>query len=264
METKIHPLVAALVIVLLILAIGVWTWGTGKSKEIGGPAELLTDPSGHLYVQVQNLLLEHDSSGAFIARHDLNQLGVELVLGAPAFFSNGDLLIRRGTDDRSLRDNLRAFARHKNDRSLRPDAPGNGMFRCKLRTAECTQFGPTAFDFKAAHGVYIDTDDDTVYISDTTRHLLRKYSASGEALGDVVSGFKFPNQLLMNDSQLLIADTNHHRISVVDPATNIFGTAIRFIDVVPKGSTAGRTNVAESLCACWRALVGEQHAVRHE
>ncbi len=95
MESKVHPVIAMLVIALVVVSLVIWTWGTGKAKEIGGPAELLIDPQGHLYIQVQNLLLEHDASGAFVTRHDLALLDVDRVLGAPAFFSNGDLLIRR-------------------------------------------------------------------------------------------------------------------------------------------------------------------------
>ncbi len=90
MNSKVHPLVVVLVIVLTIFAIGVWIWGTGQAKKISGPAELRTDPDGHLYIQIQNQLLEHDADGVFLDRHDLAQIGVEAVLGTFAFFSDGD------------------------------------------------------------------------------------------------------------------------------------------------------------------------------
>ena len=233
MDSKVHPVVALLVIILVIFAIGVWTWGSGQAKEIGGPAGLLTDPSGHLYVRMQNLLLEHDSDGHFVARHDLSEVGVERVLGAIGFFSNGDILLRRGPDPRSLRDNIRAFMRRSNEKSLRPDSPDSGLYRCNLRTIACELFGSEGIDLKATYGLFIDPHTDEVYISDTTRHVLRKYSASGEALHEPVGGFKFPNQLLVHDGRLLVADTNHHRVHIVEPATDTFGAEITSADVIP-------------------------------
>jgi len=233
MESKIHPALVVLVIILVILAMGLWTWGSGQAKAIGGPAELLTDPSGHVYIQIQNQLLEHDDAGRFVERHDLGKLDVERVLGAIGFFSNGDMLLRRGADSRTLRDNLRAFFRRTNVKSLTPDSSGEGLYRCNLRTSECAVFGQEAIDFKAAFGLFIDRRSDAVYISDTTRHVLRKYSADGEAVAGPAAGFRFPNQILLHDGLLLVADTNHHRIRAVDPTTDAFAEELASFDVVP-------------------------------
>ena len=74
-----YPLVAVLVILFTHLAIGKWVWGAGEAKKIGGPAELRTGPDGHLYIQIQNKLLEHDAEGVFLVRHDLAKMGVETV-----------------------------------------------------------------------------------------------------------------------------------------------------------------------------------------
>ena len=72
--------------------------------------------------------------------------------------------------------------------------------------------------------------------------MLRKYSASGEALTEPVTGFKFPNQLLMQDGQLYVADTNHHQIRVLDSRSQTYGKLLKVIDVVPAdASRAGQT-----------------------
>ena len=242
MNSKVHPLVVVLVILSAFLAIGVWIWGTGEAKKIGGPAELRTDLDGHLYIQIQNQLLEHDADGVFLARHDLAKLGVESILGTIAFFSDGDILLRRGPDPRTLSDNIRAFQRRTNEQSLIPQSPDTGLYRCDLDTTACMLFGSKGIDFKAAHSIFIDWRTDEVYIADTTRHLLRKYSANGEALTEPVGGFKFPNQLLMHEGRLLIANTNYHQIRVVDPSTESFGEELDVIDVVPGvGTAAGQT-----------------------
>lgn len=233
MDAKVHPLVAALVIAAAIAAIAAWMWGSGEAKAIGGPAQLLAAPDGRVYVQMQDVLLEHDAAGRFVRRHELADIGVHTVLGGIGIFSNGDLLIRRGADDRTLLDNLRAYQRRTNLDSLTPESGDAGLFRCSLESKTCEIFGESRFDFKAAYNVYIEWTSDDVYISDTTRHLLRKYSATGDALAGPVGDFRFPNQLLLVDDRLYVADTNHHRIAVLDPATATFADELDSIDVVP-------------------------------
>jgi hypothetical protein len=167
-------------------------------------------------------------------------VGVELFLGTNGFFSNGDILLRRGPDPRSFTDNIRAFQRKTNRRSLQPMTPDTGLYRCNLETGACRLFGNNAIDFKAAHGIFIDWQTDDVYISDTTRHVLRKYSEEGEVLAGPEDGFRFPNQILMFDGQVLVADTNNHAIQIVDPQSSSFGRPIGRIDVVSAEARAAR------------------------
>ena len=203
---------------------------------IGGPAEIRLDRDGHLYIQIQNRLIEHDADGEYVETHDLSLLGVEQFLGNFDFFSNGDILLRRGPDPRSFYDNIRAFQRKTNHTSLQPLTPGSGMSRCSLKTLECRQFGENGIDFKSAFGIVITGPADEVYVSDTSRHLLRKYSAAGAPLSDPVDGFMFPNQILIEDGQLFVTDTNNHRVRVVDPGTAKFGKTIASHYVTPESA----------------------------
>jgi len=237
MNSDVHPAVVALVLMLTAVAIATWMWGSGAAASIGGPAELKSDPGGHAYVQIQNYLVEHDSSGDYVQTHDLTSLDVELFLGAYAFFSNGDILLRRGPDPRSFGDNFRAFQRKTNQKSITPERTDSGLFRCDLAGSTCTRFGAKGIDFKAAHGVFIDWSTDDVFISDTTRHLLRKYSADGTELAKPVGGFKFPNQLLVHDDMLYVVDTNHHVVKVVSRRTETFGESVESLNVVPAAAT---------------------------
>ena len=233
MNSDVHPAIAALVLILTAIAIAVWMWSSSLASSIGGPAELRSDPRGHHFIQIQNYLVEHDADGDYVETHDLAAIDVELFLGTYAFFSNGDLLLRRGPDPRTFRDSLRAFQRKTNERSITSEAPDSGLFRCDLDAASCERFGPSGIDFKAAHGIFIDWRNDEIYITDTTRHLLRKYSADGTELTQPVGGFKFPNQLLMDDDMLLVANTNHHVIDILSPDNSLFGDRIEKIHVVP-------------------------------
>lgn len=232
MNANVNPVIAALVIGLTIAGIGVWFWASGQAKEIGGPSELLVAPDGHLYIQMQNQLLEHDEIGRFIARHDLSELGVERVIGALDFFSNGDILLRRGPDSRTLLDNIRAFQRKTNSQAITPTTPNTGIARCSLTAKSCSTFGESPIDFQTAYGLFIDRRNDDVYITDTSRHLIRKFSSTGSMVGGPVGGFRFPNDPVLHEGELLIADTNHHRVAIVDPDTQAFGTELGAANVV--------------------------------
>lgn len=238
MNAKVHPAIAALVIVLAVLAVGVWIWGSGKARELGGPAQLLVGPSGHLFVQIHNQLLEHDGDGAFLRRHDLSALGTDVLIGGIDFFDDGELLLRRGADTRSLLDNVRAFRRETNTQPLTPAAPGTGLYRCDLERAECEPFGESPIDPRAVFSVHVDDASDDVYLADTSRHVLRKYAADGEPLAGPVDGFRFPNELLLFDGRLYVADTNRHRIAIVEPGTAGFAEPIEVADVVPEAARA--------------------------
>ncbi len=233
MNSEVHPAVAAVVLFMAAMAVALWMWGSGVAASFGGPAELHKGPGGHTFVQIQNYLVEHDADGSYLETHDLEKMGVEVFLGGYAFFSNGDVLLRRGPDQRSVFDNIRAFRRETNQASIVPESPESGLFRCNLANRACTRFGEEGVDFKAAYSVYIDPETDEVYISDTTRHLLRKYAADGVELAAPGGGFQFPNQLLLHDEQLLVADTNHHVIRSVEPRSSGFAAFVESIDVVP-------------------------------
>ena len=233
MNSEVHPAVAALVMIVTVIAIALWAWSSDIAKGFGGPAELNTGPHGHNFVQIQNYLVEHDTEGAYLRTHELGSMGVELFLGGYAFFSNGDILLRRGPDARTFFDNFRASKREANLTPIVPDEPESGLFRCKLESLECVRFGEEGIDFKAAFSVFIDWQTDDVYISDTTRHLLRKYSSTGIELASPASGFQFPNQLMLRDGHLLVADTNNHVIHRLDPGSARFAERIDSKDVVP-------------------------------
>lgn len=240
MNSDVHPLVVALVLVLTGIGLGIWMWGSDAAASIGGPSGLNIDANGHAYVQIQDKLVEHDTNGRYRRTHDLGDMGVDVFLGGFDFFSNGDILLRRGPDSRSFADNFRAFQRKTNEQSIEPESPDSGLFRCSLDAKVCTRFGQTGIDFKAAHGILIDRRTDEVYIADTTRHVLRKYSSDGIALAGPMGGFKFPNQVLMFGDKLYVADTNNHEVRVVDPHTASFGQELGRKNVAPELATAAR------------------------
>jgi len=234
LQMKIHPALAGFVIALAVIAVAMKFWGEGEALKYSGPSQLLRDPHGHLYIQIQNQLLEHNADGEFLRGHDLTELGVQTMIGAAAFFSNGDILLRRGEDRRDIANRIAAYQRRENTSDLVPESPGAGLARCSLQAKQCTPFAEPPVDFKSTIGVYIDWRNDDVYISDTSRHTLHKYSRNGVAMAEPKRGFKFPNQILLLDEQLFVTDTNHHQIRVVDARSEFFAKTIRSLSVVPE------------------------------
>ena len=64
--------------------------------------------------------------------------------------------------------------------------------------------------------------------------MLRKYSSDGVELAPPVGGFRFPNDLLLYDGRLLVADTNNHVIRSVKAESAAFAESIDRKDVVPR------------------------------
>jgi hypothetical protein len=233
LNAKVHPALATAVLVLAAIAIAVKIWGDGRSLDVGGPAQMLRAPAGHVYIQAGNRLLQHYSDGRFAREVDLASLDVTRVIGGIAFFPNGDLLIRRGSDPRSLMDNLRAYGRLKNRRPIFDAEPGSGLARCDLQQLQCVPFGTPPMDFRSTFHAYVEQQGDTVWFSDTPRHTLRRFSAAGEQLASLETGVRFPNQLLVDDGRLLVADTNNHRLAAFDISGPGIPANVSGIDVIP-------------------------------
>ena len=233
LNAKVHPGIVALVMVLTFAAIAFKMWADGKAIDLSGPAQMLRAPTGEVYIQVQDQLLEHDAAGEFVRRIDLSEMGVDAVIGELAFFPNGDLLLRRGRDARGFFDGLRAYARLENTADIRSPARDTGLARCSLSTRSCEPFGNPTIDFKATFSVYVDAENQVVYVSDTSRHLLRSFSFTGDELAIPRKGLRFPNQLVVHEGMLLVADTNHHRVALLDSVNDALTGEFVEIDVIP-------------------------------
>lgn len=237
LNAKVHPAIATAVLAMAAVAIAVKIWGDGKALDVGGPAQILRGPSGQMYIQAGYRLLQHDSNGRFVRGIDLTDLGVSRVIGGFAFFPDGDLLLRRGADPRNFLDNLRAYRRLESKRSIFDPEPGSGLARCDLDRLHCTPFGAPPIDFRSTFHAFIDAQDDTIWFSDTPRHSLRRFSADGEQLEVLETGVRFPNQLLVDDGRLLVADTNHHRLAAFDVGGPELPQTGASIDVIPGEAT---------------------------
>ena len=187
-------------------------------------------PDGSVYIRLHDQLFNFDRQGKFIQQIDLLRLGVDQdSVSAFAFFSNGDLLLRRHTTEHSIGDNLDNFFRLPNLEShLSPDAQ-LGLFRCHLASFSCKAFTQPALNLDDAFALSIDQETDRVFITDTPRHKVYLYSDSGAAL-DEKTGLLFPNQVTYSAQKLVIADTNHHQLLTLAVNAAKFGEITAKLD----------------------------------
>lgn len=240
MDKNVNPWVATIILGVFGALIVVAFWANGEAAGIDEPSHMHRDPSGNLYILVHNLLLQHAAEGEFTRTHDLSELGVESMVGDFAFFSNGDVLIRRGKYDPGMLRGWAIFMRQANTRAAVTESEQEGMFRCNLESATCVRFGHDALDFNETFHAYIDWRNDDVYIADTSRHVVRKFDHTGAPRGGKHDGLWFPNDVELFDDGLYVANTNHHRIDVLDASASRFGALLQSFDVVSTEAQLGR------------------------
>ncbi len=204
--------------VLLLLLFGYMLWAIFwlRSAAVGVPTltHMHTAPDGALYIMLGTDLFEHDGAGRPIRGIDLRELGVKDVIGDFALFSNGDLLLRIGADERGISDKLRQFFRRDNLEPAQQEAARGGLFRCDLAAMVCVPFGNTHFNLDQSFFLDIDWETDRVLVADSSRHRLLLLSSTGDLLAQTNQGLKFPNQVIYRDGLAYVANANRHEIAV--------------------------------------------------
>lgn len=238
MNTRINPVLAIAIVLLFGSILALQFWAGGKALEYEGPNHLHVDTTGNLYIQIGETLLKYDASGRLFNQYDLKEMGVEQMIGDFALFNNGDLLIRRGQYNPGLLENIRRYLRHTNTSPQEAPDDETGLFRCNLNTRICARFGDGSIDLNNAFHLFMDPNTEEVYASDTSRHVLRKFNQLGEQLSSIKEGFFFPNQILLQDKLLYVADTNHHQIHIVETGIENFGQTRATHDIRTIAETA--------------------------
>lgn len=227
MSQHVKPLTAILIVIVTLVLISLIFWARGEALRVGGPDQTQIDHAGNLYIHISGTLYIFSPDFALQRKLDLLELGVVDLVGDFAFFSNGDLLIRKGKFDPALIDNIRRYQRLPETKAPVAKHKNEGMYRCNLEQMSCNKFGNNNIDFDSAFHLSVDPSTDTVYLSDTGRHKLRKFDSDGNTLAVQDKGFRFPNQILLHNNKLLVADTNHHAIQEVDTSNENFGKIIQ-------------------------------------
>jgi hypothetical protein len=227
MNQNVKPLTAFLIILTGICLISLIFWARGESLDVGGPDQMQLDPDGNVVIHISDKLYRLTPSLELQASYDLAEMGVDDLVGDFAFFSNGDMLIRKGKYNPGLLESISRYLRMTETKAPVATYDNEGLYRCSQGLKTCSPFGRNQLDFDSAFHLSIDIKTNTVYVSDTSRHKLRKFDAQGNELSVSEKRFKFPNQNSLQNDKLLVADTNHHAIQIVETDTENFGEILR-------------------------------------
>lgn len=210
MNKSVNPLVAVAVILAAAVVLGLKFWFDHQALRVARPSLMQPHPRGGVVVLVGTSLFHVAPDLRLVDRTDLGAFGITEAVGDFAYFANGDLLIRTGSAESSLIDDLRIFARAENT-NYQAAPEGSELNRCSVEKGTCSRFSSQLPVLDRTFRLHIDWLDDRVYLADTSRHRLMMFTASGELLASE-GGLKFPNQLRRYDDRLWLADTNHHGI----------------------------------------------------
>ncbi len=219
MNKSVHPLVALGIVVFFGGVLAVKFWCDHQLLTMDRLMAIKLSPRQEIVVQLGSDLYVSDRDGNPIHQIALADIGVDDVVGDFGFFNNGDLLLVRDRGRLTVEEQLATVLRQPGQERHSDKAR---LHRCSTLTRICQEFGPALPDFYRSFRLYIDPVDERVYLSDTSRHTLWLLDADGQVLA-TAAGFHFPNQLLLRNGDLWVADTNHHTVRQVSAARESFG-----------------------------------------
>ena len=231
---KGRSLVAAIVIVIASLASFV-VWQTGEHQRLD------VDDIGFFKKQQQSLVVQYGKRLFWLApdkqlikQLDTSELGLNAV-GDYDFFANRDLLVYHRVKPLTLVDNIKAYLRLSSDKQLNHSTKlgDDGFYRCQLANNQCVRFGDQLPLIKRGFRLVIHQADNTIYLADTSAHLLYKISPTGRVIATSDNeSFTFPNHILVVGNKLWLADTNHQRIVALNTDTDNFALQLKQVETI--------------------------------
>lgn len=216
MDKEINPLSAAIVIIAALAIAAAYAWYTSEMNAIRGPGPMAVDNQGALYVATSAAILKFDNHGKLKQELSLDKIGIQQLAGDIAVFSNGDVLLS------AARGHMNFFQRLLPPPMLddiEQESDDTDLLRCNLQTTECRKFTDLGIRYSRAFRLEIDPQTDEVYLADTDRHLIRKFSRDGKQLASHDKGWWFPNGLKLYQGRLYVSNLGSGSFKVLDPAS---------------------------------------------
>ena len=189
---------AALVILGFCTLIGVSLLISANSRDVFGPTLLVTDTHDRVTTNIGHTLYQLDELGAIEQQIDLAALGIPNVpLSDGLVLPDGTLLLGA--------------------------AGGEQLYACQLAQRHCTPFLNSSPSPASAYKLAWDEQRRRLVVVDGERHRILTYDRNGDFIAESrggSTGLAFPNTALFTpQDELLIADTNHHRLVALDAET---------------------------------------------
>jgi len=189
---------AAIVILGFCTVIGISLWLYGNSRNVFGPTLLVSGQQGEVMTNIGSTLYLLDASGAIEQRADLSALGIpDVPLSDGLVLPDGRLLIGA--------------------------AGGQQIYACELAELRCSPFLESSTAPASAYKLAWDDARQRLLVTDGERHRILSYDRNGHfiaASNGGSRGLAFPNTALLTPAdELVVADTNHHRLVALDAGT---------------------------------------------
>lgn len=225
MQKSVNPIVATLVIAFFggLIVLYICAGQQWLQLDKFGLAKKVDDDS--FVVQYGNKLLWINKDFSVERELSLGTFGQQSFTGDIDFFANGDLLLALDQQPQRIAQKLAVLSRSTNRKT---DGEGK-LYRCNTESLTCVPFGKNLPAINRTFRLYID-EQDQVYLADTSRHQLWLLDKDGNILANK-TGFRFPNQLVPQGKNLVLADTNHHALKIIKSSVNEFGAETRKIPV---------------------------------
>jgi len=222
MNQNVNPVLALIIILVAVSMLSFKFWARGEALQVRGPDQMKLDQSDNLYININDTLYKLSADNELLAEYRLSDFGIYEMVGDFGFFSNGDILIRKGEYAPSFIDNILRYFRISDMKPPAAAGAAKGLYRCNLQTTDCYVFSEGFHDLDSAYHIAIDRETDNTYITDTSRHRIYKFAMDGTVLAEQRQGYFFPNQISFVDNRLYVADTNHHRIQIASTENEDF------------------------------------------
>jgi len=228
---KLKDILAVVVILGVISIVGVSIDKSSDAILYTGASSLASDSEKNIYVNIGITIYKLTAKGELISEITLEQLGLSRssITDIQAL-SSGELIIAVGN-------------------------PGQ-IYQCNFETKNCSKFKFADDKLSGVVKIYPDEETGRLYISDSKKHRLLVYDIKGEkkldstnnpcGITEVVNTFTsedkaiakllgldkdvkkldgkkkscpliFPNNIFVADNELIVSDTNNHRIVGLDP-----------------------------------------------
>lgn len=185
----------------IVLGVAGIVYAGGQLRHIHGPSHLAAGLNGNVYLVLDGKLYQLDSDGNVVVSAALDAMGLDIDVTDMVWHDGWIYLGQYATGQ---------------------------IHRCDPASFTCGDGllagGPDQLPYRTFKFT-IGRQGETIYVADTARHRLAAYSMSGGLLYTSGDGptVCFPNDLgWSNSGELLVADTNNHRVLALTPSGKSF------------------------------------------
>ena len=203
--------VGILIVVASVFSLGTYLWANNGIVNLESP-RFFKKIESSLAVFFDNNIYLFDTSYNIIQTIDLDSISIHSH-GDFDFFSNCDLLVYHKEYEESFIENLLTYFRAKKTNQSTP-VGSDGFYRCRVLQNYCERIGRELPAINSSFRVSIDKRTNEIYLTDTARFKLYKLDEFGNAIESYENQLKFPNEVFLDNDQVVIANTNFHEVQI--------------------------------------------------